>query len=138
MSEMQKHLHAMGLGEGGNVGIEVWMTSAQFMKRRKKLFIEHEAITTSVRRDDRHSFVKRQTQPLRISKRLILSDQTELVPDVTQERELALSQRTVKGDIFPIGWIKVLGIRQDLDQDRACIGTAMYLIDGVLMVPSEY
>ena len=83
MPEMQQHLQPVRLGEGRNVGVEVRITPREFLKSGQKLLIQHQAIATGVSCDDGHPFVKRQAQPFRISKRLVLSDETEFIADMT-------------------------------------------------------
>lgn len=80
----------MRLGEGRNVSVEMRVTPREFTKSGQKLFIQHQAIAAGVSCDDGHPFVKRETKPFWISKRLVFSDQTELIADVTQEREFSL------------------------------------------------
>lgn len=65
MPKIQQHLQSMRLGEGGNVG--------------------HEAVTAGMSRDDGHSFFQCRAEPIGISERLVLADQTEFVADMTQE-----------------------------------------------------
>lgn len=131
MPEMQQHLQAMGLGESGNVGIEVWVTRTQFSERWNEFFIKHEAIAASVGSDDRHSFLQCQAESIGIAERLILTDQAEFVTDMAEKRQFPLSECSIERCVSLISRIEVLGVRQDFDQDGAGIGTAVNFIDGI-------
>lgn len=121
----------MRLGEGRDVGIEVRITPREFLKSRQKLLIQHQAVTAGVSRDDGYSLVKCETQPFRISKRLVFPDETEFITDMTQEGQFPLSQRSVERDVLRISWIEMLGVGEDFNQNRLGIGTAMNFVDGI-------
>ena len=81
--------------------------------------------------DHCNALAERELKPARISHRLILADQTELVSHVAEKRQAAICEGAIKQFVFRVGRIELLCVRQHLHEHGAGIGTAMHLVDGV-------
>src|SRR5580765_5419205 len=121
-AEMEQHLEAVRQRQSGNVGVEMWVTFCKILKRRKEFLVQHQTVAAGMGRDDRRAFVQCQLQPIGITDRLVLADQTKLIPDMAEKRELPIRERSVERFVSCIGGVELLRVWEDLHQCGSGIG----------------
>ncbi len=113
-AKVQQHTKAVGVGQGRNVGVEVWIALHEVAQCREKLFIEDESVAAGMGGNDGGTFVKRSAKPVGIAEGLVLSDEGKLVADVTQERQPPLGESLVERFVAGISRIELLRVWEDL------------------------
>src|SRR5512147_287945 len=96
---------------------------------REKFFIEDEAVTAGMGGNDRYTFLQCRLESVWVSDGLVFSNQAELIPDVTQERQLSFREGSVERFVARISRVELLRIWQNLHQDSAGIGATMHFFD---------
>ncbi len=84
MPEMQQHPDPVGEREGGDVGVKMWIPLRERMKGGQELFVQHQAVTAGMGRNDGRSFIECRAEPVRVTDGLVFSDQAELETHVAQ------------------------------------------------------
>ena len=130
-AEVQQHAHTVGQRQCGDIGVEMRVAFGEVVKGRQEFLMEHESVTTGMACDNRGAFIQCDTESIRISDRLILPDETKLVPDMTQEGQFPFGQHAIEGFVTRVSRIEMLRIGQHFDQGGSGIGATMDLLDRV-------
>jgi hypothetical protein len=74
-AQAQQHGHAVGQGEGGDVGEEVGIALGQVEEGAIELLVEGQAVAAAVGGDDGDACVERHAQLVGIARRLVLANE---------------------------------------------------------------
>ena len=129
-AQVEQHPEAVWKRERGNISVEIRILFRKRQQHRKKPLVQHQSITAGMRGDHRHAFVSasrsRPGSPTDWSLPIRLNSYPTWL-----KRQFPFDERPIEGGVFWIGRIELLRVRQDLDERRAGIRTAVDFFDRI-------
>ena len=130
-AKVQQHAKAVGMGQGGNVSVEVGVQLDELLEGREEPLIQHQSVAAGVRSNNGGAFFQRDAQSNGIPGRLIGPAQAELIPNVAEQRQFAGCERSVIHLVGRVCWVELLRVRQDLHQCGSGVCATVHFFDRI-------